>query len=85
MILPGQVAENLAESVTRGDRVLVHGTIGTEAWETDSGEQRSRDIVVVSERHGEIATSLRYATAPPVKTGRSAPEEGSGDNSGKPA
>lgn len=63
----GSAAENGAESLAKGDRVLVHGTVETETWQTE-GQDRSRDVVVVSERSGEIGTSLRFATSRPAKT-----------------
>lgn len=73
----GNAAEHVVDSLGRGARVLVHGTVETETWDKD-GEQRSRDVVVVSERSGEIATSLRYAAATPEKTSRpTAAEQGS--------
>ena len=45
-----QVAENLAESATSGDRVIVHGRIYTETWvDEKTGEKRYRDKVRVDE------------------------------------
>src|SRR4029450_285817 len=36
------LAENIAESLARGDRVFVHGTVTTEAWtDKQSGEKRT--------------------------------------------
>lgn len=63
----GSAAENGAESLAKGDRVLVHGTLETETWQTE-GQDRSRDVVVVGERSGELGTSLRFATSRPAKT-----------------
>jgi single-strand DNA-binding protein len=61
----GAQGENLVESLTRGDRVLVHGQVETESWaDKETGENRYKDVVVVSDRYGEIATSLKFATAP---------------------
>lgn len=60
----GPAGENLVESLFRGDRVLVHGQVETESWaDKDTGELRYKDVVVVSDRYGEIATSLKFATA----------------------
>lgn len=57
----GQLAENLIDSATKGARLLVHGLVETETWtDKDTGEQRSKDIVVVSERYGDVGLSLRY-------------------------
>jgi single-strand DNA-binding protein len=80
----GTAAENVAESLTRGDRVVVHGTVETDTWETD-GQQRSRDTIVVSDRYGEIGTSLRYATAPPTKTRQAQASRSSHDPTGNQA
>lgn len=65
----GQPAENLTESVEKGDRVLVHGHVETEAWNhRDTGEKRTRDVVNVD----EVGTSLAWASARPQKATRSA-------------
>lgn len=67
----GQPAENIAETITRGDRVLVHGHVETETWDDrESGEKRTRQVVIVNERDGEIGASLTYATARLTKTPR---------------
>lgn len=65
----GQPAENTLESLSRGDRVLVHGQVETEAWDHE-GKTYTKDVVVVSDRYGEIGTSLKYATAVPKKATR---------------
>lgn len=49
--------------------MLVHGTVETETW-TKDGEPRSRDVVVVSERYGEIGASLRFTVARSEKANR---------------
>ncbi|GGU46436.1 single-stranded DNA-binding protein [Nocardioides albus] len=70
----GRQAENLAESLFRGDRALVHGQIETESWaDKDTGELRTKDVVVISDRYGEIGPSIRYATARPEKVSRKSP------------
>ncbi|MFW6775769.1 single-stranded DNA-binding protein [Nocardioides sp. CPCC 205120] len=70
----GQPAENIAETITRGDRVLVHGHVETETWEDrETGEKRTRDVVVVNERDGEIGVSLSCATAQLEKRTPAAP------------
>lgn len=63
----GDLAQNVADSVGKGDRVLVHGRIETEAWtDRDSGARRTRDVVNVE----EIGVSLTWATATPTKPTR---------------
>lgn len=67
----GAQAENLAESLTKGTEAIVVGQMETETWtDKDSGERRSRNVVVVSERFGAIGASLRYATAKVTKATR---------------
>jgi single-strand DNA-binding protein len=60
-------AENVAESLGKGDRVVILGTLRTKTWTpAEGGPERSKFVVVAS----EIGTSLRFATAKPVKTER---------------
>ncbi|GGO94100.1 single-stranded DNA-binding protein [Nocardioides phosphati] len=66
----GQQAENLAESAGRGDRVLVHGLVETESWEKD-GEKRTKDVVTISERFGDVGLSTKRATVKATKVTRS--------------
>ena len=44
-----QMAENVAESVHRGTRVVVSGRLEQRSWETDAGEKRSKIEVVADE------------------------------------
>ncbi len=62
------LGENVAESLTRGSRVVVVGRLRTNSWETPEGENRS----TVEIEADEIGPSLRWATAKPEKTQRSA-------------
>lgn len=54
-----QLAENVAESLTRGTRVVVTGFLKQRSWETPEGERRT----VVEIEADEIGPSLRWATA----------------------
>jgi single-strand DNA-binding protein len=54
-----QAAENLVESLSRGDRVLLTGTLRQREWQTDQGEKRYAFEVDVT----EIGPSLKWATA----------------------
>lgn len=54
-----QVAENVAESLARGSRVLVSGRLRQRSFETKEGEKRT----VIELDVDEIGPSLRYATA----------------------
>lgn len=54
-----EMAENVAESLTKGTRVIVTGRLEQRSWETDNGEKRSKVEVIAD----EIGPSLRWATA----------------------
>ncbi len=54
-----EAAENVAESLTRGSRVIVTGRLKQRSFETREGEKRTVFEVEVD----EIGPSLRYATA----------------------
>src|SRR3954449_8883753 len=62
-----QAAENVAESLQRGMRVIVTGRLRQRSYETKEGEKRKVYEVEVD----EIGPSLRYATAKVVKGQRS--------------
>lgn len=59
-------AENVAESLTRGTRVVVTGRLVSRSFDTKEGEKRT----VVEMQVDEIGPSLRYATAKVNKTQR---------------
>jgi single-strand DNA-binding protein len=54
-----EVAEHVAESLTKGVRVLVTGRLRQSRWETDAGDKRSAYGLDVD----EVGPSLRFATA----------------------
>jgi single-strand DNA-binding protein len=60
-------AENVAESLTKGTRVMITGRLKQRNWETNEGEKRS----VVEVDIQEIGPSLRWATANVTRTPRS--------------
>ena len=60
-------AENVAESLTKGTRVMLSGRLKQRQWETNEGEKRS----VVEIDIQEIGPSLRWATASVTRTPRS--------------
>ncbi len=70
-----QAAENVAESLTRGARVIVSGRLKQRSFETREGEKRT----VVELEVEEIGPSLKYATA---KVNRVARGEGGGGGFG---
>ncbi len=59
-------AENVAESLQRGARVIVTGRLKSRSYETKEGEKRT----VIEMEVDEVGPSLRYATAKVVKTQR---------------
>ncbi|WP_330233658.1 single-stranded DNA-binding protein [Nocardia sp. NBC_00508] len=61
-----EAAENAAESLTRGSRVIVSGRLKQRSYETREGEKRT----VVELEVDEVGPSLRYATAKVNKTSR---------------
>ena len=62
-----EAAENVAESLTRGARVIVSGRLKQRSFETKEGEKRT----VVELEVDEIGPSLKYATAKVNKASRS--------------
>jgi single-strand DNA-binding protein len=61
-----QAAENVAESLTRGTRVIVSGRLKQRSYETKEGEKRTVYEVEVD----EVGPSLRNATAKVTKMTR---------------
>lgn len=76
-----QMAENVAESLQRGMRVVVTGRLKQRSYETRDGQQRT----VVELDVDEIGPSLRYATAKVTKTQRSGGGFGGGGAPAAPA
>ncbi|HVL91194.1 MAG TPA: single-stranded DNA-binding protein [Actinomycetota bacterium] len=70
-----QLAENIAESLTRGTRVVITGRLKMRQWETQEGEKRS----VVEVEADEIGPSLRFATAKVERTSKGSGGGGGGD------
>lgn len=54
-----QMAENVAESIGKGSRVVVFGALQQNSWQTPEGDRRSKVEIIAD----EIAPSLRWATA----------------------
>jgi single-strand DNA-binding protein len=62
-----QAAENVAETLTRGMRVVVSGRLVQRSFQTKEGEKRT----VVELEVDEVGPSLKYATAKVNKVSRS--------------
>jgi single-strand DNA-binding protein len=66
------LAEHVAESLSKGARVIVTGRLRLSRWETEDGQKRSMFGLEVD----EIGPSLRFATATVKKTTRSRSGDG---------
>jgi single stranded DNA-binding protein len=64
-------AEHLAESLGKGDRVMVTGRLRQRSWETPEGDKRS----VTELEADEVGASLKWATAKVERTS----QRGNGD------
>jgi single-strand DNA-binding protein len=73
-----QAAENVAESLQRGARVIVSGRLKQRSYETREGEKRT----VIELEVDEVGPSLRYATAKVQKMQRSGGNGGFGADGG---
>lgn len=60
-----QAAENVAESLTKGTRVLVTGVLRQREWESAAGDKRYAYEVHAT----EVAVSLNYAMVQVIRTG----------------
>jgi single-strand DNA-binding protein len=75
-----QLAEHAADSLSKGDRVLVYGTLRQRSWETPEGERRS----TVEVQAEELGPSLRWATATPERANRKAAANAGGQHDDEP-
>jgi single-strand DNA-binding protein len=75
-----EAAENVAESLAKGMRVIISGRLKSRSYETKEGEKRT----VLELDVDEIGPSLRYAQAKVMRITRQA-GNGPGDWSGQPA
>jgi single-strand DNA-binding protein len=68
------MAENVAESLQKGMRIIVTGRLEQRSWETQEGDKRS----IIEVRIDDIGPSVRWATAAVTRT----PRSGGGDWAG---
>lgn len=73
-----QAAENVAESLTRGTRVIVQGRLKARSYETREGEKRTVTELEVD----EVGPSLTWATAKVNRVSRQGGSGGGGFNAG---
>jgi len=69
------LAENAAESLTRGARVVISGRLQYRSWENQDGDKRT----AVEIEADELGPSLRWATARVERNPRSSGAGSSGD------
>ncbi len=74
-----EMADNVAESIQKGSRVIVAGRLEQRSWETENGDKRSVVEIVAD----EIGPSLRWATAQVNRNERRGGPGGGTDGSGK--
>ncbi|HJR45859.1 MAG TPA: single-stranded DNA-binding protein [Actinomycetota bacterium] len=72
------MAENVAESLQKGTRVIVSGRLQEQKWEDNDGGKRSRIEIQVD----EVGPTLRWATATVTKSQRSSGGGGQGGQGG---
>ena len=75
-----QLAEHVAESLTKGDRAVVIGRLKSRSWETPEGDKRS----VVEVEADEVAPSLRWAIAKPERAANGSKGKGGEFNDDPP-
>ena len=73
-----QLAENAAESLPKGTRVIVTGRMEQRSWETQDGDKRNKIEVVAD----ELGPSIRWATANVTRNERRDGQGGPGGSSG---
>lgn len=73
-----QYAENVAESLSKGARVIVTGRLKQRSYETREGEKRT----VIEMEVDEVGPALKYATAKVNKVSRGGGGFGGGDSGG---
>lgn len=76
-----EAAENVAESLTRGTRVIVSGRLKSRKYTNREGVE----VTVVELDVDEVGPSLRYAQTKVNKTSRGGSGGGYGGNQGRPA
>ncbi len=77
----GQLAENVSQSLSKGQRIVVTGRLEQRSWETQDGEKRSVVEVIAD----DIGPSLRWATAQVERNDRRSTDSGgSGAGGGRP-
>jgi single-strand DNA-binding protein len=74
------LAQNVADSLDKGSRVIVSGRLEQRSWETQEGDKRSVVEVVAD----EVGPSLRWATAEVQKAERRGADDSGMGGSSRP-
>jgi single-strand DNA-binding protein len=61
-----ELAEHVAETLHKGDRIVAEGRLEEARWETEAGEKRSKHRIIAN----SVGVSLRFATATVHRTPR---------------
>ena len=64
-----KLAEHAADSLRKGDRILVTGQVHTEAWTDSDGTKRIKQVII----DAEIGASLRFTTVQVARGTREQP------------
>lgn len=72
------IAEHIADSFDKGDRVIVVGRLEQRSWKTDDGENRSVVEVTIE----EMGASVKFATASITRIARESKGD-TGDRGGR--
>ena len=64
----GNTANHFYDFADGGDRVVLHGQLRSESWrEQEIGEKRTKQIVTIEDRFGEVDSSLKYGVTRPER------------------
>jgi single-strand DNA-binding protein len=70
VVVWGKLAENAAQSLSKGQEVLISGRLAFRSWETDEGDRRSK--VEITATH--VGPGLTFGTTVFTKTARASEE-----------
>ena len=73
-----QLAENVADSISKGARVVIYGTLTQNRWQNPQGENRAKVEIVAD----DVAPSLKWASADITRNEFRGGAEGGGRPSG---
>lgn len=63
----GDLAENVAASIGKGDRVMIHGRLVQQTWEDKTTHEKRSSVEIVAD---EVGPALRWATCKITRTVR---------------